>query len=90
MLHLAFLFMFAMIIYSRRRPWWQGALLLLLSVPLQWLNFTAGRARAGLDSTPSDPLGRLVVLVGMHLVVISVAWALCRWLKARNRIRIGD
>ena len=88
MLHLAFGFVWAIMIGSKRRPWWQAALLLAILVPAHWLNFQAGRIKLGLDPTPPDMTGRLIVLIGMHLLVISAAWALGRWLRGRNRVRV--
>ena len=87
MLHLVFGFVWGMMIGSGRRPWWQAALLLAVLLPAHWLNYTAGLVRGGLDPVPSDPIGRLAVLVAMHLTVVSVAWALGRWLRERNRVR---
>lgn len=87
MLHLAFEFSWAIMIGSKRRPWWQAALLMVILVPAHWFNFQAGRIKLGLDPTPPDLIGRLIVLVGLHLSVVTAAWVLGRWLKGRSRVR---
>lgn len=86
MWHFASAFVLALLIGSRRRPWWQAGLLAIPIVPLHWSHFLAIRGRLGLET--SDPNGRLVVLVAVHLIVISAGWALGRWINARGRVRI--